>query len=206
MKKEESFLAKLENEQECDWRILRFLRITAGISVFFAGVVLLLGLVQLVTGVWQAAGINFEFKEAALPVCRRFGIHWSGYNPHQGISTLVSSLEFFLLAPLIYLQLRTLGDYFATYIEHDFLVERNKRKGSSEEIPRKKEEDLIAVKALSVGLLIAMLATSMVGEHLVSGEHQSNGQQFPWVKQLCGATLILVLTAYYFALEGKKQK
>ncbi len=204
MKMKESLWAKLENEEECDWRILRILRFTAGVSVFFSAMVLFFGLLQLVTGVWQAIGISLEFKEAVPPICRRFNIHWSGYNPHLGISTLVSSLEFFLLAPLIYLQLRTLGDYFSTFLEHDFLV--GKSAANAEVAQKKKDEDLIAVKALSVGLLIAMLATNMVGEHLVSSEHQSDGQQFPWVKQLCGAALILALTGYYFALERAKQK
>jgi uncharacterized membrane protein YqjE len=104
------------------------------------------------------------------------------------MSTLMDSLEFYLLAPLGYILLRTLGNYM-----FDFAIELDGQpKGRS-------LSALMSVKALSMGLLIAVLATHLVSLFLEPADIPNN--KFPSLQLECGVLLLLALILDYWVIE-----
>jgi uncharacterized protein YacL len=93
---------------------------------------------------------------------------------------VIRGVEILLLAPLAYFVLVNLARYVQTW-----------KSGDDDE---KAKSNLLGVKALVVGLLIAMVATDLVGKIL--SEKGLDEQS-----ALLECLVILVLTAYCFGLE-----
>lgn len=123
------------------------------------------------------------------------------------ISIAFQGLEFLLLAPLFFLLLRSLTEYVAD------LVKRGKRNaaeaaagaGSSGQHRRSSglslgKEDLLETKALSFGLLFAIVATHMVGE-LISGAYSDSFIKGPSTEVCVGLSLLVVIAGIYFCIE-----
>lgn len=163
-----------------DYWALYLLRLSSVVSVIFTGCILLMGFVSLIAGVCKFVGIK--------PITVSPFVKMDSPDFYAALATLTNSLEFFLLAPLAYLLLRTLGNYLGDLLESPT---GQPKEGTS--------EALISVKALSTGLLIAMLATNLVGDFL-TGKNLS-AETFPWIKTLSGCALLLVLTLYFSVLH-----
>lgn len=129
-------------------------------------------------------------------------------------------LEFLLLAPLFYLLLRSLTEYIGDLSlkdeqrldnEDNWDTQLNRAASSSEnelastEEHRKRsemglgKECLLEAKALSFGLLFAIVATHLVGK-LISGAY-SNGDSSSWTEIGIGILLLVVIAAVYFGIE-----
>jgi hypothetical protein len=136
---------------------------------------ILMGLVSMLHGsaVYVGWGGIF-FKDVSAP------------DHGKAISEIVGSLEYFLLAPLPYLILRTVGNYCK-----DLMDSPDGR--AKDETMRA----LLAVKCLIGGLLIAILSTNLLTIFLAS----TSSGEFPTVKVLAGCAVICVLTLYIFVLE-----
>jgi hypothetical protein len=92
----------------------------------------------------------------------------------------IKGIEFFLLAPLPYFVLLSLSNYI-----------KNSREGA---VPGSAKERLLSVKALAIGLLIAVIATDLVGKIL-------SRDGLAMHAALCETLAIVVLGAYFFGLE-----
>lgn len=114
-----------------------------------------------------------------------------GIRPHSHpITPLLGALEYFLLAPIAYVLLRTLFLYVTDVARNPTGIPRTETAHA-----------LSSLKGLVTGLLIAVLATHLVGEVLQS-THSDGGQpsHFPWVAVLSSSCLILVLVLYYHCI------
>ncbi len=129
-------------------------------------------------------------------------------------------LEFLLLAPLFYLLLRSLTEYIGDLSLKDeqrldsednwenqlyrVAPSGDKEQISSEESRKHSEmglgkECLLEAKALSFGLLFAIVATHLVGK-LISGAY-SNGDSSSWTEIGIGILLLVVIASVYFGIE-----
>ncbi len=185
-----AFLGDATGEDE---KVIWLLRRCARVSIFFVGVILFFGICTLIYGVAFFAGFEIKMGNA-------YNGDWDMLiirgcpDPYKAISILLSALEYFLLAPLCYLQLRTIADYmYGLLAHHD--EEHPPPQGNPIMI---KKKEMLSVKGLSIGLLIMILATNMIGVILKS--HDGSGE-FEWIKFTCGVGLLLVLTGYFYAIE-----
>jgi hypothetical protein len=179
------FKKMLQNQQTSLFALF-LLRLTSAASLFFLGTILAMGLMKMAGGLFEFIG--FQFSPTG-----DFSIHlltWR-FDPakadsQKAIASLMSGLEFFLLAPLAYLLLRSLGNY----VESTSLDERGLADAETTSALR-------SVKALSTGLLIAVLATHLTAEFLQ--EHED--AMFPWIKIASGIGLLSILVGYFWVLE-----
>lgn len=172
-----TWLDKLANPKLVDGWALRLLRLAGALSLLIIAVVLAMGFWRMVEGSCEFFGVTLHEHE---PV-----------NRHAATAKLVSGLEFFLLAPLAYLQLRTLGNYVSQ-------IQASAEGRPDASVTRA----LMSVKALSVGLLITILATHTVGTFLeAEGRVNASAADFPWIKIACSTGFLLALTAYFATLE-----
>ena len=111
--------------------------------------------------------------------------YFSEYDSQKEVLYLaISGIEFLLLAPLGFLVLRVLGRY----------VEDMKSKGKMGASAKK---SLLEVKAFSVGLLFAVVATDIVGK-LVGG---NKGDAFGFTEAFTSFGFLLILGTFFFGLE-----
>lgn len=215
-----------------DWQVRGALRFFGSLCVPGVWLVCLLGIIRLIQGLCVFF-VTIEFQTSSVTL-ERLVEQWGEResllklvsigpgDSHVAISMLVGALEFFLLAPLFYLQVRALADFVENYwndSEQDSVNQSGDRPdGVSEFSPGSK---LVAVKALSVGLLIAILATHLLGKFLMghgspslSGVATSTNHGEPvddlglvqhvnfdkHCEVLTAVALILALTFYYRVL------
>lgn len=170
-----------------DLGALVLLRIGGFFSLFFLAAVLIMGLLRMGQGALEVFGLNVAAREGSEVIFVRWKLVTTSADPQLGISSLMSGLEFFLLAPLGYLLLRTLGNYVNAIRKHPRGYADAETVGA-----------LMSVKGLSTGLLIAVLATHLVAEFL----HKEHGEEFPWVKVLSGGAILSILVVYFHVIES----
>lgn len=179
----ERLLRETENPMATVWTAVRILRIGSRVALVFMAVILVLGFLKLCVGALEFFGHSPAAGDG--DYCWKLLKHCK--TKHASIATMLESLEYFLLAPLCYLQLKSLTNYLAGFLSQN----------SSEAV--KRVEILVSVKALSISLLIAILATHLVGQFLsVEGD-----ARFPWEKVVCGMGVLLCFITYFIILESK---
>lgn len=112
-------------------------------------------------------------------------------------------LEFFLLAPLFFLLLRSLAQYITdlmmrevAHVDNPTSERFDKTSSAESEVGK---ESLLEAKSLSVGLLFAIVATHMVGK-LVAGTYRQLSGVGDWGEVITGLSLLLLLGATYLFL------
>jgi hypothetical protein len=121
----------------------------------------------------------------------------------KAVHAAFQALEFFLLAPLFFLLLRSLSQYITDLMMREVAhvdnpASENFGKASSAESEVGKES-LLEAKSLSVGLLFAIVATHMVGK-LVGGAYRELSVLGDWGEVITGLSLLLLLGATYLFL------
>lgn len=127
---------------------------------------------------------------------------------HDPISIAFQGLEFLLLAPLFFLLLRSLTEYVADLVRRAKLNAAMAAGIMEEQAKAQKriglsigKEDLLETKALSFGLLFAIVATHMVGQ-LISGVYSDALVKGATAEIIVGLSLLIIIAGIYFALES----
>ncbi|MGC3992045.1 MAG: hypothetical protein QM796_20600 [Chthoniobacteraceae bacterium] len=102
----------------------------------------------------------------------------------SAMASLLGGLEFYLLAPLGYLFLRSLADFMQRYRKDEIITEES-------------SASLMSVKGLTAGLLITVLATHLVAIFLKDHDRP----YFPAKEILAGFGILVVLIGYYVVLH-----
>jgi hypothetical protein len=184
----------LRNPKKADRGVLFLLRVCSSVSVVFVGLILLFGCLKLLLGSLEFIGFHFcpdnFFNDN--------NIFTYKYSPYDSLPTLLGGLEYFLLAPLCYLQLRTIANYI------EVLVGRGDGDDDAafRALQSKEKKELLSVKGLSVGLLIMILATHLLGGFLKdAGSHTPTEMIGFAVKNGCGIILLGALIFYFAVIE-----
>lgn len=122
--------------------------------------------------------------------------------------TAFQGLEFLLLAPLFFLLIRSLTQYILDLDATD-TESRHEGDGTSSAAQAKEKisaeiehgkEALFETKALSIGLLFAIVGTHLVG-NLISGEYSQHNNATLSEESILGLALVVVLGTAFLTME-----